>query len=77
MPHVRVNLYATLRSYVRGSRSIDVDIEPGQSIEQVLHELGVPPNQTRIIFVNNRAANLSQPLQDGDQVALFPAIGGG
>jgi hypothetical protein len=43
----------------------------------VLKGLGVPPDQTRIIFVNSRAADLSQVLQGGEQLGIFPAIGGG
>ena len=74
---VRVNLYAVLRQYIGGAPSIEVEIEPGQTIQQVLSQLGVPPEQTRIIFLNNRAAGLSHPLQGGEQLAVFPAIGGG
>jgi len=77
MPQVNVNLYATLRSYVGGSPSVEVDLGPGDTVRQVLDRLGVPPDQTRILFVNNRAATLSQPLQDGDRLGIFPAIGGG
>ncbi|MFH1268254.1 MAG: MoaD/ThiS family protein [Planctomycetota bacterium] len=77
MAQVKVNLYATLRSYVGGIPSVEVDVEPGETVEQVLHRLGVPPDQTRILFVNNRAATLSQPVEDGDRLGVFPAIGGG
>jgi molybdopterin converting factor small subunit len=77
MAQIKVNLYATLRAYVGGSPSVEVRIEPGETIRQVLDRLGVPPDQTRILFVNNRAAKLSQPLEDGDRLGVFPAIGGG
>ncbi len=77
MARVKVNLYATLRGFVGGAPSVDVDVEPGQTVEQMLQQLGVPAEKTRILFVNNRAATLSQPLQDGDRVGVFPAIGGG
>ena len=77
MAQVKVNLYAMLRSYAGGSPSVQVDIEPGQTVEQVLRRLSVPPERTRIIFVDHRAATLSQPLQGGEQVGVFPALGGG
>jgi molybdopterin synthase sulfur carrier subunit len=77
MAQVRVNLYATLRRHIDGAPSIDVEIEAGQSVQQVLGQLGVPPERTRIIFVNSRAATLAQALQDGDEIGVFPAIGGG
>jgi molybdopterin converting factor small subunit len=77
MAQVRVNLYATLRGYVGGAPSVEVEVQPGQTIEQMLDQLDIPPDEARILFVNNRAAALSQPLQDGDRVGVFPAIGGG
>lgn len=77
MPRVNVNLYATLRSYVGGAPSVAVEVEPGETVGEMLERLGVPVEQTRILFVNNRAATLSQTLQDGDRVGVFPAIGGG
>jgi molybdopterin converting factor small subunit len=77
MAQVKVNLYAALRGYVGGAPSVEVDVEPGEAVADVLARLGVPPEKTRILFVNNRAATLSQPLEDGDRVGVFPAIGGG
>jgi molybdopterin converting factor small subunit len=77
MARIKVNLYATLRGYVGGAPSVEVDVEPGQTVAETLAQLGVPADQTRILFVNNRAAPLAQPLDDGDRVGVFPAIGGG
>ncbi|MFV1968268.1 MAG: MoaD/ThiS family protein [Pirellulaceae bacterium] len=77
MAQVKVNVYATLRSYVGGAPSVETDIQPGQTVRQLLEQLNIPPDQTRILFVNHRAATLDQPLHDGERVALFPAIGGG
>lgn len=77
MPQVQVTLYAVLRKYIDGAASIEVEIEPGQTIRQVLEKLGVPPEQTRIIFVNSRAAGLGDALEGGEQIGVFPAIGGG
>jgi molybdopterin synthase sulfur carrier subunit len=77
MPHVKVNLYATLRKYIGGAPSIQVEIEPGQTIRQVLERLQVPTDKTRIIFVDNRAAELTDALKGGERLAVFPAIGGG
>jgi sulfur carrier protein ThiS len=77
MPAVQVNLYAGLRSYIGGKASIPVEIRAGQTIRGVLAELGIPPEQTRILFVNGRAATPDSPLTEGDQLGVFPAIGGG
>ncbi len=77
MARVEVKLFAGLREYIDGSHSVEVEIQAGQTIEGVLLGLGVPPKQTRIIFRNNRAATLSDGVEDGDRLGIFPAIGGG
>jgi molybdopterin converting factor small subunit len=77
MPQVQVQLYAALREYVGRAPSVQVDIAPGQTVRQVLEQLGVPIDKARIIFVNARAAGLDDPLQGGEQLGVFPAIGGG
>ena len=77
MPQVKLNLYATLRQYSGGSPSVEVDIEPGTTIEQLLAQLDIPSEKTRILFVNSRHARLSDTLQGGETVGVFPAVGGG
>jgi molybdopterin converting factor small subunit len=77
MVRVKLNAYATLRAYLGGAASVESEIEPGQTIGSLLDRLGIPADQTRIIFVNNRAAGLSDRLEGGEQIGVFPAIGGG
>ena len=77
MARVKLNAYATLRAYLKGAGSIEIEIEPGQTVGEVVDRLGIPRDQTRIIFVNSRAAALADPLQGGEQIGVFPAIGGG
>lgn len=77
MPHVQVNLYATFRVHSGGRPSVEVQIEPGQTVGEVLQKLGVPAEQARIIFVDYRAGDLGQTLQGGEHLGVFPAIGGG
>lgn len=77
MAPVTVHLYASLRRHIGGAPSVEIDVEPGQTVAEVLDRLGVPTDQTRIIFVNHRAADLSTVLQGDEQLRAFPAIGGG
>ena len=77
MPAVRVNLYAGFRHRVGGQSSLDVSIEAGQTIEQLLEQLGVPLEKTRIIFCNNRLVDRTQKLEGGETIGVFPAVGGG
>jgi molybdopterin synthase sulfur carrier subunit len=77
MPRVKLSLYAALRAYIGGKPSVDLEIEPGETVGQLLDRLGVPRRETRILFVNGRAASLSDKLAGGEQIGVFPAIGGG
>ncbi|MHB8970978.1 MAG: MoaD/ThiS family protein [Pirellulaceae bacterium] len=77
MPVVRVNLYAKFRQQVDGKPSVDVPVQPGQTIEQLLNGLGVPLTETRIIFCNNRLVDRAHALEGGETIGVFPAIGGG
>ena len=77
MPQIEVSLFAMLRKYVDGAASVEVQIEPGWTVADVLKQLGVPADQTRILFVDNRAAKLTDPLSGGEHLAVFPGIAGG
>lgn len=77
MARVTLKVYAGLRACVGGRGSLEVELRPGETVGQLLERLAIPRNQTRILFVNHRHALWDQPLADGDQVGVFPAIGGG
>lgn len=77
MPDVTANIYATFRKHTGGKPSVNVSIQPDQTIEQLLEQLGIPIEETRIIFCNNRIVDPTHTLDDGDTVGIFPAIGGG
>jgi len=77
MPQITVNLYANLREYTGGAASVNIDVDPGQTVAAVLDQLGIPHEKTKIIFVNNRAAKLEETLDGQERVDLFSAIGGG
>lgn len=77
MNTIRVQAYAELRQYLGGSAAIEVAVADGATIAALLAQLGIPPERTKIIFVNSRAAGLDHPLADGQRVDLFSAIGGG
>jgi molybdopterin converting factor small subunit len=77
MPRVKLNLYAGLRAYIGGKPSVDLEIAPGETVGELLDRVGVPREQTRILLVNGRAAAPSDELSGGEQIGVFPAIGGG
>ena len=52
------------------------DLPAGQTIKALLKRLGVAREAVKIAFVNNRIVALDTILNDGDRVALAPAVGG-
>lgn len=77
MARVTVNTYARLREFTGGCPTTTVELAPGTTVRELLAELQIPESLARMVFVGHRAASLDQKLQDGEQVDLFSAIGGG
>jgi putative ubiquitin-RnfH superfamily antitoxin RatB of RatAB toxin-antitoxin module len=53
-----------------------LNMQDGESVQDALRASGIAQSDVKLIFVNGRLSNLSQPLQDGDRLALAPATGG-
>ncbi|MCD6135469.1 MoaD/ThiS family protein [Candidatus Bipolaricaulota bacterium] len=69
-------LFATLRR--RGLKSQQrITLQASTSVRGVAEALAIPQGEIHLVFINGRAASFDQDLQDGDRLALFPAIGGG
>jgi len=81
--NVRVRLYANLTQNIpslqglRAGTPIEVDIPQGSSLSDLLERLQLPSEQIKVAFVNGRAQHLDYRLAPGDEVGLFPPIGGG
>jgi len=77
---VEVRLYATLRKYAPGLKigeALRLSLEAGARLSDLLAHLGVPEEELKTAFVNNRRQEGDYLLQDGDRVALFPPVAGG
>jgi molybdopterin converting factor small subunit len=77
---VYVKLYALLRKHHPGpNRSVPLEItlDDGAVVSDLVPVLGLNPKFVRAAFVNNESASLDAHLSDGDQVALFPPVVGG
>jgi molybdopterin synthase sulfur carrier subunit len=76
--HVQVKLFATLRRYRLGPETpFSAKLDPGGTVSDLLAQLGVPQDETQVIFVNGRARPLDWALAPGDEVGIFPPVGGG
>jgi len=79
---VLVKLSTTLRDRVDGYRpelGLDVPYPFAEenSAETLALHIGLPLSEIKIVMVNGRMQKLSCPVEDGDRVAYFPAVGGG
>jgi len=72
---VTIKLFATFRDQ---RFKVDVrELPEGSRVEDILHSLGITPDEIAICLVNGRDANEHYTLGDGDTLALFPPVGGG
>ena len=77
---VRVKLYATLAGRVASARPgkpFEVELPPAADVEALLERLELPGDLVRTVFVNGRSRPMDWSLSDGDEVGLFPPVGGG
>ena len=74
--HVSLKLFASLEQRMPDG-SDRFAVSPGATIGDVLAELGIPEDDAKLVFINNRRADFSSILQDGDRVGVFPPVGGG
>ena len=77
---VRLKLFATFRRYLppgtQGS-ACDVEVPDGTQVSDLLSQFGVPEQESLLILVNGHDAGPDRVLQEGDVVAVSPALAGG
>ncbi len=81
---ITFKLYAGLAHYLpSGSEdnAIEVELPNGQSISMLIQRYNVPLDQVHLVLLNgvyqDAAARVERILQDGDTVAIWPAVAGG
>ena len=77
---VTVKLFATLTRYGQGGRAgapVVIELPEDATLQHLIDELKIPSEETRIIFVNGIIQETDYRLKDGDEVGMFPPIGGG
>jgi sulfur carrier protein ThiS len=73
-------MFAMLRRYLPDvplGGYTERDLPEGATVSDLLATLGVPEAEARVVFVNGRARPPDWHLQPGDEVGIFPPIGGG
>ncbi len=81
---VEARLYATLKKYHPKGRNSELgealvrELAEGTTVQKFLEkELGIPPGEVKIVFVNGVSRSFDHVLADGDRVGIFPPIAGG
>jgi molybdopterin converting factor small subunit len=77
---VKVKLFATLRKYLPNielGKASEIPIEPGTSISMLYQILGIPEDEVKLAYVNGIYCESDSILKDGDEIGIFPPIGGG
>jgi molybdopterin synthase sulfur carrier subunit len=81
---VRAKLFATLRRYAPGASTgtragtpFEVDLPDGTTIAELVKQLNLPAEEVKVAYVNGRARPGNWQLEPGDEVGIFPPIGGG
>lgn len=77
---VSVKLHGLLRPYHPGpnrSSLLEVELADRATPADVIAALKLPPEQARLIFVNDTQAQTTQELCEGDRIGLFSVVVGG
>ncbi|MEN4012141.1 MAG: MoaD/ThiS family protein [Chloroflexota bacterium] len=77
---IRVKLFATFVQYRPGERAgspFEVNLPEGATLTDLIASLGIPLAAVKVCFVNARAQDVDFILSDGDEVGIFPPVGGG
>jgi len=77
---ILVRLYATLgRNHSLWEPAVPFQVELHQAarLTDLVERLGLTGKAVHIAFVNGRARSLDWELHAGDEVGLFPPVGGG
>ena len=77
---VHVKLFATLRHFAPSGAiglSFEVDLAERAAVADLIHHLRLPAEEVKIVYVNARARPEDWRLEPGDEIGIFPLIGGG
>jgi molybdopterin converting factor small subunit len=77
---VHVKLFATLRRYRPGlglGEAFPVELQEGATVGDLVRQLDLPAEEVKIVFVNALFRDLDHILADGDELGIFPPVGGG
>jgi len=72
---IRVKCFATLSGH--NPEGGQLELPDGSNVEAALSLLGLTAADVKLLFVNSKNSELDTVLANGDQLGIFPAVGGG
>jgi len=76
MIEIELRLFATLTRYTPPTPEA-FRVSRTTTVEGLLSELGIPREETKLIFINGKKRELDYEFSQGDRVGIFPPVGGG
>jgi sulfur carrier protein ThiS len=82
---ITLKLYASLTEHLPADRrrgnELPLQAREGATIDEVVAPFSLPPRLVHLVLVNGRfvppAERATQPLRDGDVLAIWPPVAGG
>ena len=77
---IKVRVFATLRKYIpdlKLGQTKEMQVEEGVSIADLYKFLNIPVEEIKLAYVNGIFCEPDSILKEGDEIGIFPPIGGG
>ncbi len=77
---LKIILSSTLRKYLPDYdpvKGVDFTIEVKLTVTELCRQLGIPPDEVKIIMVNGKSKGFDYLMQGDERIGLFPPVGGG
>ena len=75
---VKLRVYADLAEEASKNTgdNYNFNVNPGTTVAQLLDEAGINNRNVRIVMINKSQAELDTAVRDGDEISVFPSMGG-
>lgn len=76
---IEVKLVGRLKKYGQDKLSEEniLELNDQATVNDLIEELGMPPEQNKVVLVNGRDVKQDYELSDGDKVAFYNLLAGG
>lgn len=77
---IKLKLFASLRKFLPDApigEAVEIEVPENSTLGELASQLNLPPEEVKICFINGIICELDHHLNEGDEVGIFPPIGGG